>query len=129
MLAAISGKPCHSDPVCRKRNVRLTSTALRVFSVERLGRMRTSLKSSFTSVSMRMTDPACAGKRISPEFSDCGRKPQRPAFLGGNAMEDRAMADELVLYNTQCRAAGSRGGCSKKWASPTEPKFSNMRDR
>jgi glutathione S-transferase len=47
---------------------------------------------------MRMTDPAGAGKRISSEFSDCGRKPQRLAFLGANAMEDRAMADELVLY-------------------------------
>src|ERR1700734_1615834 len=98
MLAAISGKPCHSEPVCRNRNVRLTSTALRVLRVERFGRMRTSLKSSLTSVSMRMSDPACAGKWIASEFSDCGRKPQRSAFLGGNAMEDRAIADELVLY-------------------------------
>src|ERR1700683_4518563 len=65
MLAAISGKPLHSEPVCRKRKARLTSTALRVLSVERLGRMRTSLKSSLTSVSMRMTDPAWGGRGIS----------------------------------------------------------------
>src|SRR6516165_10652519 len=62
MLAAMSGKPCHSEPVCRKRKARLTSTALRVLSVERFGRMRTSLKSSLTSVSMRMTYPAFVGK-------------------------------------------------------------------
>src|ERR1700733_14331054 len=112
MLAAISGKPFHSEPVCRKRKARLTSTALRVLRVDRLGRMRTCFKSSLTSVSMRMTDPACAGRRISLEFSDCGRKPQRPAFLDGNAMEDRAMADELVLYtNPMSRGrVGPRSG-------------------
>src|SRR5580693_7493609 len=97
MLAAISGKPRHSEPVCRKRKARSTSTALRVLSVDRFGRMRTSLKSSLTSVSMRMTDPACTGRRVSSNLVIADANLNDRLFgreRGGRS----AMADELVLY-------------------------------
>ena len=54
MLAATIGAPWYSTPACRKRNSRVTSTFERVESVLRLGRISTSLKSSLTSVSMRI---------------------------------------------------------------------------
>src|SRR5215475_15244345 len=92
MLAAISGKPCQSVPVWRKRNVRLTSTALRVLSVERFGRMKTSLKSSLTSVSMRMTYPA--------------ERRERREFLNNLVVEGANLNDQAFETSTGNRPMG-----------------------
>src|SRR6516165_3124587 len=101
MFAATSGKPRHSAPVCRRRKARLTSTALRVLSVERLGRMRTSLKSSLTSVSMRMDYPDLTGEaralaglvksyhRLGPERMERGL---------GFENQGSGMSEDLIFY-------------------------------
>src|ERR1700733_3875899 len=84
MFAAISGKPRHSEPVCRKRKARSTSTALRVLSVDRLGRMRTSLKSTLTSFRVRMSCTAIEKRAgVIQQSSYRGRKPQRAALRLG----------------------------------------------
>ena len=54
MFAAMIGTPVHSCSLLQKLYVRETSTCEREASVERFGRMSTSLKSSFGSVSMRI---------------------------------------------------------------------------
>ena len=54
ILAAIMGTPDQATPACLNVNSRSSSTSERLFKVERLGRIRTSLKPSFRSSSMRM---------------------------------------------------------------------------
>lgn len=52
MFEAMIGMPSYDFLLLRNVNWRVKSTSARLFSVDRLGRMRTSLKSSFTSLSI-----------------------------------------------------------------------------
>ena len=73
MFAAMIGTPWYSVPECRKRNSREMSTSARDGSVERLGRISTSLKSSLTSCSMRMAASASSpAKKRRPRTRDSG---------------------------------------------------------
>ena len=128
MLAAMSGKPFHSEPVWRKRKARSTSTALRVLSVERLGRMRTSLKSSLTSVSMRMELSSVwreNGRRRPITASDPDRRPQRARF-GAARRRRRVEQDDGVrghAFERQSRAGHrSRAGVRVRHRRSVRPR-------
>ena len=104
MLAAMIGMPRYFFCEWRKTNSREISTSEREVSVERLGRMRTSLKSSFRSCSIRMSELRTwqGGRR------DC-RETKRGKKAAGKAVCQEAEHSR--------RARLTQAPCSRQWKS------------
>ena len=113
MLAAMIGMPWYSVPEWRKRNSREMSTSEREVSVERLGRISTSLKSSLKSDSMRMS--AFAGGMAPQLIPSLPRQPSGATFTTSSAVVRPAAT--FIAPETRSGFMPSLYACSRIRAS------------